>query len=100
MLFIKLKLGDIMAEFFKEMTVGNVFLVYHMFGGMILARFFGLWRRLNPILMVLVVAILWEVLELYLNNGIGGYSGGLTGYIADTIGDVLGAVIMAWVVVD
>ena len=88
-----------MIEFLKEMTIGNVYLMYHLFGGMILGRFFGLWRRLNPILMVLAVAILWEVLELYLNNGIGGYSGGLLGYIADTTGDISGAVLMAWVVV-
>ena len=88
-----------MIDFIKEMTVGNVFLMYHLFGGLVLGRFFGLWKRCNPVLMTLAVAILWEVVELYINNGIGGYSGGLMGYIADTIGDIGGAVLMAWVVV-
>ena len=88
-----------MTEFIKEMTIGNVFLVYHLFGGLVLGRFFGLWKRgVNPVLMVLCVAILWEVLELYLNGGIGIY-GGTMNYIADTIGDIAGAVLMAWVIV-
>ena len=87
-----------MTEFIKEMTVGNVFLFYHMFGGMVLARFFGLWKRgINPVLMVLCIAILWEILELYL-FGYSTYSWGIKGYIADTIGDISGSVIMAWVV--
>ena len=87
-----------MIEFIREMTVGNVFLVYHLFGGLVLGKFFGLYKRFNPVLMVLCVAILWEVLELYLNNGISGYSNGLMGYLADTTGDISGAVLMAWVI--
>jgi len=87
-----------MIDFIKEMTVGNVFLFYHLFGGMILGRFFGLWNsRINPILAVAIIAILWEVVELYV-IGYSTYSWGIRGYIADTTGDILGATIMAWVV--
>ena len=87
-----------MIDFIKEMTVGNVFLMYHLFGGLFFGRFFGLWKRCNPVVMTLVVAIIWEVIELYINGGISVY-GSTLNYIADTTGDISGGVLMAWVVV-
>ena len=93
-----------MIEFLKEMTIGNQFLLHHCLGGMLLGRIFYTisWsynKERFAILAVLLVAILWEIFELYLFGTLM-YSGGLIGYIADAVGDVGGAVIFAWVVLN
>lgn len=91
-----------MIEFLREMTVGNQHLFWHLFGGMLLGVIFYKIAYSNKkrfaLLCTFAVVILFEVFELYIGNGIGGYSGGLMGYIADTVGDVGGAVLFVWVI--
>ena len=79
-----------MIDFIKEMTTLNAHHFWHWAGGMFFYRLFTytplLWRI--PFRAVIAIAVLYEVITLYL-YGYGGYSGGLSGYIADTLGDIL-----------
>ncbi len=93
-----------MIEFLKEMTVGNQFLLYHCLGGMLLGKLFYTFawsynKKRFAILAVLLIAIIWEVFELYL-FGTSMYSWGIKGYIADTLGDIIGGVLFAWVIIE
>ena len=92
-----------MIEFIREMTVGNVWLWFHILAGGILAkiaswywgkRYVGMTR---PIITVFLAALSWEIFELYY-WGYANYSGGVMGWRADSLGDILGAVLMALVV--
>lgn len=106
-----------MIEFLKEMTVGNVWLWFHILAGGILAKslkLFIIWKilksypnwkdyatrvgRKGGVLWTLMVAVSWEIFELYY-WGYTNYSGGAMGWLADSLGDVLGTLLMALVVV-
>lgn len=74
-----------MTTFLYEMTCGNVWLWFHLIGAGILLK----WFRLQT---VLIIAILWELFELYTQ----GYSvyGTASRYFADTLGDLLAVPVM------
>lgn len=87
-----------MIEFLKEMTQGNWFLWFHMLAGGALAiglRYIMSNKR-QIILMVFAIAVLWEILEVYI-WGWAVYGNDLNAF-ADALGDVLGAVIIAMMV--
>ena len=87
-----------MIEFLKEMTVGNVWLWFHILGAGVLAKI-GIifFPALTTVLIIFAIAIIWEIIELYV-QGTKVY-GNTKIWLADSLGDVLGAVLMALVVV-
>ena len=87
-----------MLEFLKEMTVGNVWLWFHILGAGVLAKI-GIifFPALITVLIIFAIAIIWEIIELYV-QGTGIY-GNTKIWLADSLGDVLGAVLMAIIVV-
>ena len=87
-----------MIKFLKEMTVGNVWLWFHILGAGILAKIGIIFLpALITVLIIFAIAIIWEIIELYV-QGTKVY-GNTKIWFADSLGDVLGAVLMALVVV-
>ena len=86
-----------MIELLKEMTVGNVWLWFHILGAGVLAKV-GIifFPALTTVLIIFAIAVIWEIIELYV-QGTKVYGNTKT-WLADSLGDVLGAVLMAIVV--
>ena len=88
-----------MIEFFKEMTVKNCWLWFHILGGGILAKIFEAYINYPTVLLVLYTAFAWEIFELFYDDNPKKTYGSIKNWIADSTGDILGAVLMAWIVV-
>ena len=71
----------------------------HLIGGAILSKIIRTrFSYLKTILIILAIAIIWEIIEIYIETpNLGAMLaiyGSTTRYIYDTIGDILGAVII------
>lgn len=90
--------------FLKYAFFRNVWLWFHMLGGALIARVANVWMEApNSLMLVLFVALVWEIAELILMTlgvtsddayGNGEVSSGKH-FFMDSCGDVLGAVFMA-----
>jgi hypothetical protein len=83
--------------------MGNVWLWFHISGGGCGAKAFNLYLdKLESLLLLFAITILWEVFEFFWDGGIEGMIkiyGSLERWAYDCAGDVLGALIMALIVV-
>jgi len=90
-----------MIEFIENMTINNSHIFWHLMGGLLFGKIFSKMLYNNSTRAILVwvfaVAVIFEIIELYLNGGISIY-GSTMRYIADTSADVIGAVLFAWVI--
>jgi hypothetical protein len=89
-------------EWFNMMTLKNRMLWGHILGGGLLCKM-GLWIHIPKwwmILIVFILACLWEVIEWMAYNGkIKNVYGSYKRWILDCLGDILGAVCCALLIV-
>ena len=82
---------------------GNVWVWFHSWGGAILARVLMIWfTDVQTLLIVALVAVLWEVFEFFHDGGFEGMIhiyGSLDRWFWDSVGDFTGTVFCALIVV-
>ncbi len=86
------------SSFWRNAFTENSFLWFHIIGGGILAKIFHLWLPWEKaVLFVLMIALGWELFELYFTD-IKKIYGSHRRFFQNAFGDVLGALVMAIIV--
>ncbi len=85
--------------FIRNAFIDNKWLWFHMLGGGIIARILlGLTTPVTALIVVLLIAIAWEVLEFVTRN-VEDIYGSKSRFFMDAAGDISGAAVMAALVI-
>jgi len=90
-------------KFFKWGVFGNVWLWFHLCGGVVGAKIALIYLdQWSALLAIALLTVVWEIIEFIVDGGVKGMVkiyGSLERWAYDSLGDIVGACLMALVVV-
>ena len=93
---------NFLHKFLEYGLNGNVWIWFHIMAGGFFAKIALIWfDKTETMVIILVSAILWEVIEYYWDGkaeGMVDIYGSIERWFYDSLGDVIGAVLMAIIV--